>query len=97
MLAKHFKELLKNIPDNMLVLFDDGAGVFQPLSSSIEMKVVTFDEPGDPSPEFFDANDWKSELEDYTEAQEEFGMPDQFDALVFSVDPAIGSVEGPES
>jgi len=93
MLAKHFKDLLKNIPDNTIILFDDGSGTYYPLKSMFQLKVTTHNEPGDPDPEFIN----------FEEALEEFNIEENLedsidssglylpviDALIFSVDENI--------
>jgi hypothetical protein len=92
MLAKHFKDLMKNIPDNQLILFDDGSEIYRPLKSVVCVQVTTEDEPGEKYPEFILLEDFKEEFDDdkeYEEYVKTMGEPPTFDALIFSTDETV--------
>ena len=96
MLVKHFKELLKSIPDDMTILFDDGNGIYMPLASFMKKKVSTFAEPGDEEVEFYDpedlgVDDLGNDIEEYDSTL--YGADvTTIEAIVFSTEKAF---EGP--
>ena len=92
MLAKHFKELLKNINDDEVILFDNDDGTYSPLRSCFQLTVTTQDEPGDRKPEFVTLEDFIADVgdaDDMREYKETFGEPPIFKATIFSVDNEI--------
>jgi len=92
MLVKHFKELLKSIPDDMTILFDDGNGIYMPLKSFMKKPVSTFAEPGDEDMEFYDPEDLGvTDDEEYDSTMYGANVT-TIEAIVFSTEKAF---EGP--